>query len=279
MIRSADNAYRHRRVALVTARCLAAACTLVAIVPMVSMLGEGLVRGVLGLWTVLRHDAASGASRALGYALLGTLQIVLLAAIFAVPLGVLAGLVLAEVREHPFARAARVAVDVLAGVPSIVIGIAVYVLVVVPMGGASALAGSMALALVMLPVIARTTDALARAVPDAFRESALTLGASRWRIAVWLVLRTAAPNMGAACMLAVAGALGETAPLLVTAHGGRAFTGAWREPTPSLEVRIFTQTMTGSDEAHSQAWATALVLGGLIAIVNVAARRVARRSL
>jgi phosphate transport system permease protein len=273
-----ESAYASRKGSLLLARALSSAAVILAFLPLASVVMYVLVRGGRGLWTVLTQDPSFSAARSIALAALGTAQIVALASLLAIPLGLLAGTFLAEARDRTVARAARFVADVLAGVPSLLIGVVVYAFVVVPMGGFSALAGAIALALVMLPGIARTTDELVRSVPDGLREAALTLGASRWRTTLGIVLRTAAPGIRTACVLAIARALGETAPLLFTVHGSRDFGGGWLEPTPSLQVQIFTQTMTSSDEAHSQAWAAAFVLFLMIGVIHVGARRFARRT-
>jgi phosphate transport system permease protein len=147
---------------------------------------------------------------------------------------------------------------------------------VVRMHHFSTFAGAGALAILMLPLIARTTDELARTVPESLREAALALGASRWRIAIHVVLETAAPGIRAGCMLAVARVCGETAPLLFTAFNNRFWNESLSDPTASLQVQIFTYTMSPYEDWHAQAWASALVLVALVVVLNLAARRVLR---
>jgi phosphate transport system permease protein len=209
-------------------------------------------------------------------AIVGTVELVGLASAVGIPVGIAAGLFLAEYRTTLLARAARFSADVLAGVPSILVGVVVYATVVVRMQHFSTLAGALALAILMLPLVARTTDELARTVPESLREAALALGASRWRIAIHVVLRTAAPGIRAGCMLAVARVSGETAPLLFTAFNNRFWNESLEDPTSSLQVQIFTYTMSPYDDWHAQAWAAALVLVALVIVLNLAARRVLR---
>jgi len=161
-------------------------------------------------------------------------------------------------------------------VPSILVGVVVYATLVVRMKHFSAFAGAAALALVMLPLVTRTTDELARTVPDSLREAALALGAPRWRTAIFVVLRTAAPGIRSGCMLAVARVCGETAPLLFTAYNNRFFNDSLLDPTSTLQVQIFTYTMTPNDDWHAQAWAAALVLVAIVIVLNIVARRLSK---
>jgi phosphate transport system permease protein len=215
---------------------------------------------------VVRHGAPSIGENWAGMAnaILGTIEVVVLASAMAVPLGVAAGLFLAEYARARLARLVRFATDVLAGVPSILVGVAVYAIVVVRMKQLSAFAGACSLAIVMLPLIVRTTDSLSRAVPESLREAALALGAPRWRTALFVVLPTASPGIRTGCMLAVARACGETAPLLFTAYA------------TTLQVQIFTNTATPSPNGHAQAWAAALVLVAIVVLLNLVARRLTR---
>lgn len=206
-------------------------------------------------------------------AIVGTIQLVFLASAMGIPFGIMAGLYLAEYKSTRLARAVRFSADVLAGVPSILVGVVVYAVVVVWMKQFSAFAGATALAIVMLPLVARTTDELARAVPDSLREAALALGAPRWRTAIFVVLRTAAPGIRSGCLLAVARVCGETAPLLFTAYNNRFYNDSLLDPTSTLQVQIFTYTMTPNDDWHAQAWAAALVLVAIVIVIGVVARR------
>ena len=211
-------------------------------------------------------------------AIVGTIELVGLASLMGIPTGVAAGLFLAEYRTTAFSRIVRFCADVLAGVPSILVGVVVYAVVVVRMQHFSTLAGALSLAILMLPLVARTTDELARTVPDSLREAALALGASRWRIAIHVVLRTAAPGILSGCLLAIARVSGETAPLLFTAFNNRFWNHSLFDPTSSLQVQIFTYTMSPYDDWHAQAWAAALVLVVLVVALNLGARRILRAS-
>jgi phosphate transport system permease protein len=165
----------------------------------------------------------------------------------------------------------------MAGVPSIIVGMFVYTLMVMTMKRFSALAGGVALAILMLPTIARTTEELLRLVPDSLREAALALGVPKWRAIPKVVLRTAAPGIAVGVMLAIARAAGETAPLLFTAFNNRFWGEGLDRPVATLPVQIFTCAISPYDDWHEQAWAAALVLVALVLFLNLGARIIVRR--
>ena len=272
--------YAGRKLADRAATAACAAAVAIALLPLLAILAYVVQRGLGGLslafFTHLPRAPGEG-DGGLANAILGTLQLVLLASAMGIPVGVAAGLYLAEYRTTVLARLVRFCADVLAGVPSILVGVVVYATLVVRMKHFSALAGSAALAVLMLPLVARTTDELARTVPDSLREAALALGAPRWKIAIQVVLRTAAPGIRAGTMLAVARVCGETAPLLFTAFDNDFWTQTPLEPTASMQVRIFFYTLSSSDDRHAQAWSAALVLLLLVVALNLAARGLWRR--
>ena len=214
-------------------------------------------------------------------AIVGTLVLIGLAALGAVPVGVGAGLYLAEYGDGRLGALVRYTADVFSGVPSIVVGVAAYGLVVVPMGRFSALAGGVALGLLMLPTIVRSTEEVVRLVPRSYREAALGLGAPRWRMIHSVVLPAASGAVITACLLALARAAGETAPLLFTALGSRFWTLALDQPIASLPVYIFDYARAPYEDWNRQAWSAALVLLLLVtlvsALVRVATRGIARR--
>jgi phosphate transport system permease protein len=214
-------------------------------------------------------------------AIVGTLVLIGLAALFAVPVGVGAGLYLAEYGDGRLGALVRYTADVFSGVPSIVVGVAAYGLVVVPMGRFSALAGGVALGLLMLPTIVRSTEEVVRLVPRSYREAALGLGAPRWRMIHSVVLPAASGAVITACLLALARAAGETAPLLFTALGSRFWTLALDQPIASLPVYIFDYARAPYEDWNRQAWTAALVLLLLVtlvsALVRVATRGIVRR--
>ena len=274
-----DAAYAGRTLAARAATAASCAAVAIAIVPLLAILLYVAQRGLGALsWSFFtslpKPVGESGGGMA--NAIVGTLELVGLASLMGIPVGIAAGLFLAEYQTTMLSRVVRFSADVLAGVPSIIVGVVVYATVVVRMHHFSTLAGALALAVLMLPLVARTTDELARTVPDSLREAALALGASRWRTAIHVVLRTAAPGIRAGCMLAVARVCGETAPLLFTAFNNRFWNESLEDPTSSLQVQIFTYTMSPYDDWHAQAWAAALVLVAIVVVLNLAARRVLR---
>jgi len=274
-----DLAYRGRKMAGRIATGLSATAVAVAVVPLLAVLFYVGQRGLgalsLSFFTELPRPVGERGG-GMANAIVGTVELVGLACLMGIPVGIAAGLFLSEYRTTLLARAVRFAADVLAGVPSILVGVVVYAVVVVRMKHFSTLAGAGSLAILMLPLVTRTTDEVARTVPDSLREAALALGASRWRTAVHVVLRTASPGIRAGCMLAVARVSGETAPLLFTAFNNRFWNESLSDPTSSLQVQIFTYTMSPYDDWHAQAWAAALALVALVVILNLAARRLLR---
>ena len=171
----------------------------------------------------------------------------------------------------------RFVADTLTGVPSIVVGVFVYTLIVLPMKQFSAMAGGAALALIMIPIVARTTEEMVRLVPQSLREAALALGAPQWRVTLGVVLPAAASGIATGAMLAVARVSGQTAPLLFTAFGSRYFNYYLDQPIASLTVQIYNYAISPYDEWHRLAWAATLVLMTLILTINIAVRFVTRR--
>jgi phosphate transport system permease protein len=210
-------------------------------------------------------------------AILGTLVLIGLAALVAVPIGVLAGVYLSEYRSSPIASAARFSADVLNGVPSIVIGIFAYGVMVLPMGRFSALAGGAALGVMMIPIIVRTTEELLRLVPPALRDGALALGATRARAVLTVILPAALPGIMTGILVALARVAGETAPLLFTAFNNRYWSTRLDQPIASLTVQVYTYAISPYEDWHRQAWAGATVLIGAILIFSLLARAVTRR--
>jgi len=263
-------------------RAVRAACVLaaiVALVPLFLVLYYVTVRGIGGLnWAFFTElpkpvgEAGGGAANAI----VGSIQLVGLACLFGIPLGVLAGVFLAEFGQSFFGRMVRFAADVMAGVPSVTIGIFIYALVVLPTKQFSAYAGGLALAVIMLPTVTRTTEELLKLVPEALREAALGLGVPQWRTTLWVMLRTAAPGVATGIMLAVARVAGETAPLLFTSFNNRFWARGLNEPISSLPVQIYTYAVSPYEDWHRQAWAAALVLVSLVLFLNVAARVLVR---
>jgi phosphate transport system permease protein len=212
-------------------------------------------------------------------AILGSAKMLLLATLFGVPIGFLGAIYLAEFSGSTTAFVVRYAADLLNGVPSIVIGIFAYSLVVHPFKQYSTLAGGFALGLMMIPITLRSTEEFLRAVPRALREAAMALGASKWKTIVSVIVPAAYRGILTAVLLAFARVAGETAPLLFTALGNQFWSPGWQQPTASLPVMIFTYALAPYDDWHRQAWAAGLVLLGLILIINIVARAILSRGI
>jgi phosphate transport system permease protein len=210
-------------------------------------------------------------------AIVGSGKLLLCAAAVGIPIGFFGGVFLAEYAGGPLAFAIRYAADVLNGVPSIVLGVTIYALVVVPVGHFSTLAGGLALALMIIPVSLRATEEFLRLVPTSLREAALALGAPKWVTTVRVVIPAATRGIAAGLILSLARVAGETAPLLFTAFSNRFWSPGWQEPTASLPVMIFTYAVSPYEDWHRQAWAAALVLLSLVLGGNIAARLVLSR--
>ena len=213
----------------------------------------------------------------MGNAIVGTLILCGIGAAIAVPIGILSGVFVAEYPGATLAPVVRFAADTLNGVPSIVVGVIVYAIAVQPVGHFSALAGGLALGVMMIPIITRTTEELLRLVPVSLREGALALGATRGRAVLTVVLPAALPGIVTGVMLALARIAGETAPLLFTAFGNRFWSTDLTEPIGALTVQVYTYAISPYDDWHRQAWAGALVLVAIILVCSVAARSATRR--
>jgi phosphate transport system permease protein len=270
------DAYRRRIVLDRLARWGCVVATLLALLPLASVLIYVTAKGIGGLsWDLFTELPAPVGELGGGFgnAMVGTLLLVGLACAVSIPVGVLAGLYLSELGATTrLGKAVRFSSDVMSGVPSIAVGIFVYSLVVLSMRRFSALAGGIALGILMLPTITRTTEELLKLVPDSLREAGLALGVPKWRVILQVVLRTGAPGIATGVMLAVARAAGETAPLLFTAFGNRFWSTSLDKPIASLPVQIFTYAVSPYDDWHRQAWAAALVLIAMVLVLNVAAR-------
>jgi phosphate transport system permease protein len=210
-------------------------------------------------------------------AIVGSAKLLMLATLIGVPVGFFGGVYLSEFSGHKVAFVVRYAADLLNGVPSIVIGIFAYALVVLPFGHFSTLAGAFALGLMMIPITLRNTEEFLRAVPRALREGSMALGAGKWTTIMRVVVPAAYRGIITAILLALARVAGETAPLLFTAFGNRYWSPGLGQPTASLPVVIFTYAVAPYDDWHRQAWAAGLVLLGLILMVNIIARVILAR--
>ena len=273
------SAYTRRKLTDLFVRSACVLATIVAIVPLGSVLYYVTIRGIGGInldfFTELPKPVGESGG-GMANAIVGTLKLVFLACLFGIPPGVLAGVYLAEFGHWRFGKWVRFSADVMSGVPSITIGIFVYSLVVLTTKQFSAFAGGVALALLMLPTVTRTTEELLKLVPESLREAALGLGLPKWRATLLVMLRTAAPGIATGVMLSVARVAGETAPLLFTAFNNRFWASGFNEPTASLPVNIYTYAVSPYEEWHRQAWAAALVLLLMVLVLNVSARLLVR---
>ena len=212
----------------------------------------------------------------MGNAIVGTFILLGQAAVIGVPVGVLGGVYLSEYGTRSINWWIRFAADILNGVPSIVWGLVVYALVVVPMHGFSALAGGIVLGLMMIPLVMRTTEEVLHLVPSGYREAALALGVSKWKMVLQIVVRTALKGIVTGVLLAVARVAGETAPLLFTALGNSIWAQKLTQPIAALPLQIFNYAMSPYDDWHRQAWAAALVLLLLVLFINIGVRFLTR---
>jgi phosphate transport system permease protein len=205
-------------------------------------------------------------------AIVGSAKLLFLAALIGVPIGFFTGVYLAEFGGTRFPAIIRYVADLLNGVPSIVIGIFAFAVVVVPMKRFSTLAGGLALSLMIIPITVRTTEQFLRAVPPSLREGALALGATKWWTVATVVIPASLRGVMTGTLLGVARVAGETAPLLFTSFGNSFWAKGWDQPTASLPVMIFTYAISPFEDWHRQAWAAGLVLLTLMLVANVAAR-------
>jgi phosphate transport system permease protein len=269
-----------RRAISAVMTALAVASVIVALIPLALILFFVLSQGVQALnveffTQVPKPVGETGGGMA--NAIVGTLILCGLGALFAIPIGVMSGIYVAEYQGSRFASSIRFAADTLNGVPSIVIGVFVYAIAVLPFQKFSALAGGLALGVMMIPIITRTTEELLKLVPMSMREGALALGATRGRAVFSVVLPAALPGIVTGVVLALARIAGETAPLLFTALNNRFLSTDLTEPMGSLTVQVFTYAIAPYDDWHRQAWAGALVLVVLVLTCSVLARLATRR--
>lgn len=268
-----------RRAANLGLRAAAVAATLAAVLPLVLILyyvaAQGLRALNLAFFTQLPRPVGEPGG-GMANAIVGTLILVGLASLVGLPIGVLGGIYLAEFGNNRFGAGVRFAADVLSGVPSIVMGIFIYAIIVMPMQHFSALAGGVALGVMMVPTVLRTTEELVRMVPMSQREGSLALGAPYWRTVFRVVLPAARGGVITGLLLAVARVAGETAPLLFTAFGNQFWSVRLDQPIASMPVQIYTYAISPYDDWHAKAWGGALVLVALVLVLSVAARRATR---
>ena len=269
-----------RRIVSHTAVALCALSVLVALVPLGFILFFVVTRGIQALnWDFFTQlpKPVGEAGGGMANAIVGTMMLTGIGGLFAIPIGIMSGIYVSEYSGTRLASAVRFAADTLNGVPSIVIGVFVYGIVVLQMRQFSMLAGSIALGVMMIPIIARTTEELLRLVPTTLREGALALGATRAKATFSVVLPAALPGIITGVILALARIAGETAPLLFTAFNNRFWNTNPLQPTASLTVQIFTYASSPYEDWHRQAWAGALVLVSIVLVCSIVARMATRR--
>jgi phosphate transport system permease protein len=267
---------RGMSIVMIALTCAAAA---LAIVPLIAILAYLLKQGAsalsLDFFTNMPKPVGDGGG-GMANAIVGTLILIAIASAVGLPVGIGAGLYLAERRGTQLANLVRFLADVLNGLPSIVMGIFAWQFLVRPFGHFSALAGGVAIGAMMIPLVTRTTEEMVRTVPLALREAALALGYPRWRTSLQIVLRTALGGIVTGVLVAVARVAGETAPLLFTAFGNQFWSTKVTQPIAALPLQVFTYAISPYDEWHAQAWAGALVLITLVLVISVIARFVTR---
>jgi phosphate transport system permease protein len=254
---------------------LSVAAVLIALLPLALVLFYVVEQGITSLnWAFFTRMAAPVGESGGGMApsIIGTLMVTGMAAMGGIPIGVLAGTYVSEFRGTRLAALTRFAADTLNGVPSIVIGVFAYGIAVLPFHQFSAMAGAVALGMMMLPLVTRTTEELLRMVPTSLREGALALGATRARATFTVVLPAALPGILTGILLALARVAGETAPLLFTAFNNRFFSTDPRQPISTLTVQIYTYAIAPYADWHRQAWAGALVLVAIVLSCSLMAR-------
>ncbi len=274
-----ETAFR-RRAADRISRSLFALCALLVILPLFLIFFDLLWKGARELRCTLltelpRPVGEEGGGIANG--ILGTLTIAGIAMAGGIPLAVMCGIYLAEYGRGMFASAVRFAVDTLAGVPSIIMGIFGYVLWVLPMKRFSAWAAASALAMIFIPLVVRTTEEMLKTVPGSVREAALALGIERWKTTLFLTVRTASAGILTGILLATARIVGETAPLLFTALGNQFWQEGLDQPIAAVPLQVFQYAISPYDDWHAKAWAGALVLIGMVLFISAGARYLAGR--
>ena len=250
-------------------------CALVTVGVLFFILGYLVWNGGSSLsWAFLTHlpTPVGESGGGMANAIVGSGKLLLLASAFGIPIGFLGGVYLAEFGGRAFPFVVRYTADLLNGVPSIVMGIFAYTIVVLPMKHFSTFAGGLALGVMMIPIAVRSTEEALRTVPLVLREGALALGASKWKTIATVVVPAARKGIVTGIILDIARVSGETAPLLFTAFSNRFWSPGWNQPTASLPVMVYTYAISPYDDWHKQAWAAGLVLLTLVLVANVAAK-------
>jgi phosphate transport system permease protein len=276
---SKSNRFAVRKGVNAAGAALGILCVVLALIPLVAMMGYVLQHGGSSLnWAFFSQlpNPVGESGGGMSNAILGTLLLIALTSLIGVPVGILGGIYLSRSRDVGLAHVVRFVTDVIAGTPSIVAGIVAYALVVVPFGF-SAISGSVALALLMFPTVTRATEEAIKLVPTTVREAALALGLPEWKSVVKIILPAASTGIVTAIMLGVARVAGETAPLLFTAFGNPDIQWSPTHTVEALPVQIWEYATQPYENAHRLAWEGALVLFGIIVILNISARLLTRR--
>ena len=272
-------ALNRRKITNTIMTTLTAACAAFAVSVLLIIILYIAVRGFssISLQFLIDTPKPVGEGGGIGNAIVGSAMMTTLASILAIPIGISAGIYLAEYGNNWFGNTVRFVTDTLVGVPSIIIGIFIYGLVVIPMGRQSGLAGSLALAIIMIPIVARTSEEMIRLVPNSMREGALAIGAPQWRVSMNIVLPAAVSGIATGAMLAIARVSGETAPLLFTALNSRFYNVYLDQPMSSLTVQIYNYATGPFEVEHAMAWAATLILVGLILLINIMVKFLTRK--
>ncbi len=275
----AATGYSKRRITNLVMTSLTAICAVFATSVLLIIIGFIAYQGISSLsWEFLTDTPKPvGEGGGIGNAIVGSAMMTLLAAAIGLPVGIAAGVYLAEFGKNWYGNTIRFIADTLIGVPSIIIGIFIYTVVVMPMGRQSGLAGGLALAIIMIPIVARTTEEMINLVPNSMREGALALGAPQWRVSWNIVLPAATSGIATGAMLAIARITGETAPLLFTALNSRFYNFYYDQPMSSLTVQIYNFATGPFEVEHAMAWAATLLLVGFILVINIVVRYLTRK--
>ena len=259
---------------------LTAACVVIAIIPLLSILYTVISNGLsaIDLDFITQFPKPVGEpGGGLGNAIEGTFIVVGIACLIGLPVGILAGIYLSEYGENKFGRLVSFMADVLTGTPSIVAGMFGYTLIVLYFKSFSAIAGGVALSVLMIPIVTRTTEESLKLVPSSIKEASLALGIPGWKTTLYIVLGTGKSGIITGALLAIARISGETAPLLFTSFGNMFWSGGIDKPISTLPVQIYTYAITPFPDWHAKAWAGALILIVMILILNIGVRFVARK--
>jgi len=272
--------YRWRKAKSSIMITLTIICFAVAIIPLFLILFYTISQGISAInWDFFTKmpKPAGEAGGGMANALMGTGILIALACAIGLPVGILSGIYLSEKSKSWFARTVRFLAEVLNGIPSIVIGVVAYILVVLPMKRFSALAGGFALGILMMPLVTRTTEEMMNLIPHSYREAALGLGIPRWKTTLFIILPAAFKGIFTGILLSIARVAGETAPLLFTALGNRFWSTQLDQPIASLTVFIYDYAKAPFEDWNRQAWAAALVLIMIVSVINILFRLATRK--